>query len=147
MSLWTYCKGTMCVIGRANDLEVINDLFGMELDYNSTIEEWKYAEEHPEKFMPYGSEGSLHLRKTRKRKPLESLYSDDVMYKKVYMLEGNLRSYNGDENDLVRWFQDLIFKIQKWPLHSVVVEARLEVEQLKRVMFNYKIEQDIYVEQ
>ena len=147
MSVWTYCKGTMCVIGSIGDLDIVNNMFGKELTYDSSIEEWDEAIKHPEDYMPYGTEGSIHLRKTRRRKPLKSLYSDDIMYKKVYMIEGNLRSYNGHENDLVRWFSNLIFDIQKWPLKCLVVEARFEVEQLARVEFNYKTEEDIYVEQ
>lgn len=147
MSVWTYCKGTMCVIGSIRDLDVVNDMFGKELTFDSPIEEWEEATKYPERYMPYGTEGSIHLRKTRRRKPVKSLYSDDIKYKKVYMVEGNLRSYNGDENDLVRWFQNLIFTIQKWPLNCLVVDARFEVEQLTRVSFNYKTEESIYVEQ
>ena len=146
MSVWTYCKGTICVIGTIGDLDVVNDMIGRELKYDSPIEEWNDAIEHPERYLPYGTEGSIHLRKTRRRKPLKSLYSEDIVYKKVYLFEGNLRSYNGSENTVLRWFQDFIFDIQKWPLHCIVLEARFEVEQLKRVAFNYKTEQDVYVE-
>lgn len=146
MSIWTHCEGAMCIIGTDEGLSRVDKLIGKELRYDSTQEEWDYALEHRDEYMPFGTEGSVHLRKTRKRKPVKSLYSDEQRFKKHYIFVGNLRNYaNGSE--VIKWFSDLVYSVQQFPNCCTVVEARFEADCVYRITFQYRTEQDIYIDE
>lgn len=147
MGMWTHCEGAMCIIGTDEELKTVDILIGKELNYNSSREEWEYAFEHRDEYMPLGSEGSIHLRKTRKRKPVKSLYSDEQRFKKYYVFEGNLRDVM-DTSGVVHWFSELLYKIQHFPYSQVVVvDARFEADCMDQITFQYRTEQDVYIDE
>ena len=97
--------------------------------------------------MPLGSEGSVHLRKTRKRKPVKSLYSDEQRFKKWYMFVGNLRDVC-DSSEIVHWFSELLYRIQHFPRSQVVVvDARFEADCMDQITFQYRTNQDAFVDE
>lgn len=145
MSIWTHCSGAMCIIGTDSALQEVDCLIGKEIHFDSSIEEWNYAVKHRDEYMPFGSEGSVHLRKTRKRKPVYSEYADEQHYKKYYVFEGNLRDYADDEG-LMHWFTELLYSIQKYPLNCVVCDARFETECMQGITLTYRTQQDVYTD-
>ena len=89
----------------------------------------------------------MHLRKTRKRKPVKSLYSDEQRFKKWYVFEGNLRDVM-DTSGIVHWFTELLYRIQHFPYSQVVVvDARFEADCMDQITFQYRTDQDVYIEE
>lgn len=60
MSNWTHVAAIFRVDGfrRAYNF---TEIFGKELNWNDSMDKWRESEEHPEQFLPLGSEGSLEM--------------------------------------------------------------------------------------
>ena len=68
MSNWTHAAGIIRIDAIRLEEETVEEAtrmfenyFGKELRYHSEDELWYEADEHPEKFLPFGSEGSLTM--------------------------------------------------------------------------------------
>jgi hypothetical protein len=64
VSNWTH----VAAIARIDDIRVFGrlspdfeEIFGKPLDYDDPLSRWEEAREHPERFLPIGSEGSLNM--------------------------------------------------------------------------------------
>ena len=63
MSNWTH----VAAIARIDDLRFdesipdFEEIFGRTLNHKDPLSKWEEAREHPEKFLPMGSEGSLNM--------------------------------------------------------------------------------------
>lgn len=66
MSVWSHVAGIIRIDAfRALDggatKEYFDKVFGKEVHYDGDDIEWKNADEHPEEYLPMGSEGSLSM--------------------------------------------------------------------------------------
>lgn len=106
MSNWTHVAGIIrvdCIRG----LEVKPDfaqIFGKELHWGSTPEEWEEYATHPEGYLPSGSEGSLTITVwDNPKKSHIAAYTVSIF--------GDLRDHeNSDE--IIEWFKDKCAKLR-----------------------------------
>ena len=101
MSNWTHVAAVarICYIPFLDGAApVFEKIFGKELLWESPEELWEEAEEHPEKFLPIGSEGSLRM--TVWENPIKS----EACHYTVTIF-GDLRSYERAQ-DAVDWFKE-----------------------------------------
>lgn len=59
MSAWCQVSGIVRVDGFAD--KDFSEVFGKQLEWDSPDELWQEADEHPERFLPMGSEGSIKM--------------------------------------------------------------------------------------
>lgn len=103
MSQWAHVAAIVRVDAfRENEDECYNfeEIFGKELKYEDPKEKWDYAYSHLDKFLPFGSEGSLTM--TVWTNPeLNELAAYTVS------IFGDLRDYDYDDlNSIIYWFKD-----------------------------------------
>lgn len=60
MSNWTHVAAIFRVDSLCRDYN-FTEMFGKELNWYDSMDKWIEAEEHPEQFLPLGSEGSLNM--------------------------------------------------------------------------------------
>ena len=60
MSNWTHVAAIFRIDSFCHNLN-FTEIFGKELNWNDSMDKWIEAEEHPERFLPLGSEGSLNM--------------------------------------------------------------------------------------
>ena len=142
MSFWTHCSCRIFVVGTLSQLTKTESCFGKQLNFEDSREKWNYACEHPEEFMPFGSEGSIELLKTRKRRPIPDTEYYKDRYKKEYKFFGALRDYN-DENKVFKWFTDLIAKINREPGYADIVEADFEASGYGLIKFHFETDKEM----
>lgn len=96
MSNWTH----VAAIFRVDSLEDINfeDIFGKELHYTDEPDVWDEAREHPEKFLPLGSEGSLEMSVWRNPE-------DHYTARYTVSVFGDLRDHDRVD-EIIKWFDD-----------------------------------------
>lgn len=103
MSTWTHASGVVRVdairMGMATEVNW-DDIFGKECLWESDPEIWKDADEHPEKYMPCGSEGTLQ--KTVWENPKES-----CMAAYTVSIFGDLRDWY-DVDAIIDWFKRIV---------------------------------------
>ena len=97
MSYWTHVN---CVvrIDSKNKIENFYEIFGKECLWESSNEVWQDAREHPEDYLPIGSEGSLTLTS----RLLTKVNNSNYPYRYRVIISGALR-------DFMNWY-----KIQNW---------------------------------
>lgn len=107
MSVWTH----VCGVIRIDKIRVLSDekpyfpfILGKELSYSDSLEKWEMAHEHPEGFMPFGSEGSLQ------KNVLENPDKRDVCAYIVTVF-GDLRDYTSVDR-VIDWFREVCAKIE-----------------------------------
>lgn len=104
MSTWTHVAATVRIDDfRFSDDQDIPDwdkIFGKECRYNAPRDVWEDCYEHPEKYLPCGSEGSL--RKTAWVNP----DSHNVAAYTVTIF-GDLRDYDSPET-IIEWFKKIV---------------------------------------
>ena len=101
MSNWTHVAGIIRVDAfRLENALVPNwdEVFGKELLYGESYEKWKEANEHPELYLPIGSEGSL-----QKSVWVNSDKSNITSY--VVSIFGDLRDHDSSD-EIVEWFKE-----------------------------------------
>lgn len=108
MSNWTHVAAIVRVDNfRFDDSFNANDyfeeVFGKELRWEANSKLWDEADEHPERFLPLGSEGSLTMNVWEN--PNKS-----CMAAYVVTIFGDLRDHD-DPNAIVEWFQKKISDI------------------------------------
>ncbi len=106
MSNWTHVAGII----RVDDFRINTDtdpdwdnILGKELRYKDGCKKWEEAEDHPERFMPLGSEGSL----------IKSIWvNPDKNCIATYTVSifGDLRDHD-DPDAIVEWFKDKCSKM------------------------------------
>lgn len=102
MSNWTHVAGIM----RIDDIRPFHpdkevnfdDVIGREVNYNDPEDIWADADFHPERYLPMGSEGSLHK---------HIWINSDINCMAAYTISvfGDLRDHdNADE--IINWFRE-----------------------------------------
>lgn len=103
MSIWSH----VAAIVRVDDLRFPgesepnwDDIFGKECLYGSPSEVWDDAYEHPEKYLPMGSEGTL-------KKSVWVNPNKSHMAAYTVSIFGDLRDHT-DVEGLINWFKDIV---------------------------------------
>ena len=97
MSNWTHVAAIFRVDALCHDYN-FTEMFGKELNFNDSIDKWWESQEHPEQFLPLGSEGSLNM----------SVWENpDSSYLAAYTVSvfGDLRDHNSI-NEIINWFDE-----------------------------------------
>lgn len=107
MSTWTHVAGVVRIDmlrfpkkGEKDEEKIIKSMinyFGKELDFYDTIAKWDDAYEHPEHYLPFGSEGSLKM----------SVWVNPNTHSMAAItvsIFGDLRDYS-DVDGIIKWFK------------------------------------------
>ena len=97
MSNWTHVAAIFRVDGFYHDYD-FTKIFGKELNSNDSIDKWWESQEHPEQFLPLGSEGSLKM----------SIWENpDHSCVAAYTVSifGDLRDHNSID-EIINWFDE-----------------------------------------
>lgn len=132
MSNWTHVAGVIRIDDfRFEDSPEVNfdELVGMELDFNDDEKKWIDADEHPEKFLPIGSEGSL------KKSVWVNPDIDDVDSYAVTIF-GDLRDHD-DPDKIIEWFKVIC---SKFSIRNAVITAQNEVNGTRTWSKDYNCE-------
>lgn len=104
MSNWSHVAGIIRIDAIRFEEETVEEAtkmfenyFGKELRFDSSNELWNEADEHPEKFLPMGSEGSLTM---------SVWVNPDLKYITSYTVSifGDLRDHD-DPDAIIEWFK------------------------------------------
>ena len=98
MSNWTHVAAIFRVDSFSHEGKDFTKIFGKELDYYDSTEKWNEASDHPEHFLPLGSEGSLQM--SVWENPDESCMN--VFTISVF---GDLRDHDSIE-EIIKWFDE-----------------------------------------
>jgi hypothetical protein len=100
MSNWTHVAGIVRVDGLRLNGEVkdFESIFGKEVEWESPGGLWDKAWEHPEHFLPMGSEGSLKM--TVWVNP-----EDHCLASYTVSIFGDLRDHD-DPDEIINWFKE-----------------------------------------
>lgn len=115
MSTWTHVAGVVRVdairMGMATEVNW-DDIFGKECLWEADPEVWKDADEHPEKYMPCGSEGTLQKTVwTNPEKSSMAAYTVGIF--------GDLRDWY-DIDVIVEWFKKIVRSEDLWVRSAVI---------------------------
>lgn len=129
MSIWTHVAG----IVRIDDIRFLGETnwteyFGKEVHFSSPKDVWEDYDEHPEGYLPVGSEGGLY----------SSLWvnpDEHSMAAYTLMIFGDLRDYVTPEK-IIEWFKE---KLSGIPVVRQAV-ITVETEGLESVVYNYEEE-------
>ena len=105
MSQWTHVAAIVRIdgIGTRPTKRALEKIFGKELRYDDDGDLWDEADEHPERFLPFGSEGSLHM----------SVWRDadkHVVPGTTVSFFGDLRDYDNPA-EIISWFQTALQEV------------------------------------
>lgn len=104
MSTWTHVAATVRIDGfRFSDDQPTPDwdeIFGKECQFDAPSEVWDDCEEHPEKYLPCGSEGTLQ--KTAWINP-----DSHMVAAYTVTIFGDLRDYDSPET-IIEWFKKIV---------------------------------------
>lgn len=131
MSNWTHVAGII----RIDDLRLDEEkskkdfikIFGNELHFNSSSKEWHRAKEHPEEYLPLGSEGSLEM---------SVWVNEDNSCMAAYTVSvfGDLRDHDNPQS-IVDWFKK---KCEQLWIRDATITVRNEINGV--VNWTYGIE-------
>lgn len=108
MSNWTHVAGIVrvdslrSVFGRKHEPDFVS-IFGQELDFDDSTERWEDAQANPEKYLPLGSEGSLHM----------SLWinpDSSELASYTVSIFGDLRDHQ-EPDEIIEWFKACCAKV------------------------------------
>lgn len=104
MSVWSQVAGIIRIDGiQSLDGELdFDELIGRECRWDDSMEIWDDQEKYPEKYLPMGSEGSLH----------KSIWiNPDKSNLDAYTISifGSLRDHT-DVDDIIEWFKNICNK-------------------------------------
>lgn len=120
MSVWTSVAGiaridcVKCMISPAELLkDALKEHFGKEVHYHDDHDIWRDYDEHPEEFLPCGSEGSLRI---------DIWENSDPSHAAAFTVSifGDLRDYE-DDNGIIEWFKE---KLELKPFSELPVWVR-----------------------
>ncbi len=109
MSYWTHVAGIVRIDtfggmdDKKTDEEIFDEIFGKVLNWGDDETVWAESEEHPERFMPLGYEGSLKRSVWRCPDP-------SWVPRYAVSVFGDLRGYT-DVDCIVEWFKGVCNKI------------------------------------
>ena len=127
MSIWTHAAGIIRLdfinpaeYGVADEQDAIKKLLGKEFDYKDMYDRalCEDLDEHPEDYMPFGSEGSLRATILKNPNCSENVISLPIW---TIAIEGDLRDY-GDPEAIVEWFKEVCRKLKY--VRNATVTAR-----------------------
>ena len=101
MSSWVHVAGIIRIdsIRLSNKIPNFDELIGKECLWEAPMEVWDDCEAHPEKYLPMGSEGSLH----------KSVWvNPNISHMAAYTVSifGDLRdTYIEDAEKIIEWFK------------------------------------------
>lgn len=133
MSNWTHVAGVIRIddIRFDNRLPDFDKLVGKECLWESPHELWEEAENHPQNFLPMGSEGSLE-----KSVWINPDYSCMAAY--TVSIFGDLRDHD-DQNAIVRWFKDKVEEISKtYMIRQATITVKNEYYGCTNWTFHYE---------
>jgi hypothetical protein len=123
MSNWTHVAGIIRVDGFRFDTDIEpnwDNILGKELRYEDGYDKWEEAEDHPEHFMPLGSEGSLiKTIWTNPDKCCVASYTVSIF--------GDLRDHD-DPNAIIEWFKS---KCSEMYVRQAAITANNELNGMK----------------
>lgn len=134
MSTWTHVAGIIRAYGVQN-WESDHDwdsVIGKECLWGSSSETWKYADEHPEEYMPCGSEGTLQ----------KSIWvNPDKSDVNAYTISvfGDLRDWY-DVNAIIVWFKILVKN--KLSVRSAVITVTNTLDETRTWSYNFGEEEE-----
>lgn len=105
MSNWTHVAGIVrvdCLHGLSDEPD-LKQVFGKEIHFDSSAEEWDDYHDHPEKYLPAGSEGSLIM----------SIWENpNKSYAAAYTVSifGDLRDHD-NPHEIIEWFKEKCSKL------------------------------------
>lgn len=105
MSNWTHVAGIIrvdCFRGWSAEPD-FNKIFGKEIRFRSSFEEWDDYHEHPDAYLPAGSEGSLTI---------NVWTNPDESHVAAYVVSifGDLRDHDSPD-EIIEWFKDKCSKL------------------------------------
>ena len=111
MSMWVHIAAIIRIdsFGPIPD-EALIELFGKELHFHDSGEIWDEAADHPERFLPIGSEGSLHMSIWHNPK-------DYAVPGTTVSIFGDLRDCSGTK-EYIEWFDKKCNKV--WVRQAVI---------------------------
>lgn len=103
MSQWTHVCGCIRIdrLFEKADREVIRNALGKTLMWESPAEMWDEAENHPERYTPYGSEGGIEY-------DIWENPNYDCMAAYTVSIWGDLRDYSS-VNEITNWFNKILY--------------------------------------
>lgn len=134
MSTWTHVAGIIRAYGVQN-WESDHDwdsIIGKECLWGASRETWKDADEHPEEYMPCGSEGTLQ----------KSIWvNPDKSDVNAYTISvfGDLRDWY-DVNAIIVWFKILV-KNKLW-VRSAVITVTNTLDETRTWSYNFGEEEE-----
>ena len=123
MSIWTHVAGIIRVdhipsLANEDVLDLTPDkeldfdtIMGKELRWEDDSDIWEDAEKHPEKYMPYGCEGSL-------QKSVWVNPHDSYVARYTVSIFGDLRCHD-DVDGVIEWFKSVCSKV--WVRNATIV--------------------------
>lgn len=120
MSVWTHVAGIAridCLRPMIEPKEMIKDAidyhFGREIHYEDSDEVWRDFYEHPDSYLPHGSEGSLRI---------ETWENGDPSHAAAFTVSifGDLRDYE-DAQWIIDWFKE---KLELKPFADLPIWVR-----------------------
>lgn len=122
MSNWTH----VAAIARIDAIRWTHDdsldiekLFGKECRFESSSEVWREVDEHPERFLPMGSEGSLRM----------SVWANpDLSNMAAYTVSifGDLRDHD-DGQVIIEWFKSKLSELDYIPVRQATITVMNEL--------------------
>lgn len=136
MSTWTHVAGVV----RIDSIQGISpepdwdDIFGKECLWEADPETWKDADEHPEKYMPCGSEGTL-------QKVVWTNPENSSMAAYTVGVFGDLRDwYNIDA--IIDWFRRTVKDEDLWVRSAVITVTNGQVTRTWSTNFGEETEDE-----
>ena len=126
MSNWTHVAAIFRIDSLFRTLNC-TEIFGKELHYGSPLDKWDEAEVHPERFLPCGSEGSLHI--SVWEDPNESsiaAYAVSVF--------GDLRDHDSID-EIIQWFDE---KCKLVNIRQAVITVDNELNGVQTKTYEYE---------
>ena len=128
MSIWTHVAG----IVRIDDVRFLSQTdwlvyFGKECLFSDSSETWIDAEQHPDQYLPMGSEGSLQ----------SSIWinpDENSLAAYTVMIFGDLRDYNTPEA-ILNWFKKKLEDVDISVRQAVIT---IECEVMEPIVYNYR---------
>ena len=122
MSTWTHVAGVVRVDAIRMGMTTgpnWDDIFGKEALWESSPYVWKDVDEHPEKYMPCGSEGTLQ--KTVWENPEKSCAAAYTV-----SIFGDLRDWY-DIDAIIEWFKKIVKSEDLWVRSAVITVTNGQV--------------------
>ena len=110
MSNWTHVAGIIRVDDIFSEID-FDEIIGKECLWESPEEVWNDAEKNPDKYLPMGSEGSLH-------KSIWVNPDSSHLARYTVSIFGDLRDHHST-SDIIEWFKEKC-KLLWWVRNAVI---------------------------